>query len=194
MTNAKKREALLALAHSWESGGIAPTKQVWECRYPPAVECGRALVAEVERLFPVKPHEDEEVQGPPVITLPVLGGGVYGLDQDGLERLAKQYDLTPAFLLKDLGLVAAKIQAGAMAKKTKRGMPRALFAWAEVAKRKWDRERETQPARQSAAPVANGKPRLFQMGSEEVVAYLGQTYRKAQWPEQYGPWPGREGA
>lgn len=191
----KARRELLALAEEWTGPGELLLEGGGEVRYWARQECASHLREAVDRLFPVKPPVEAEAEDlPPIVTFPVLGGGTYGVGPAKLAELARLYEVPEAFLLDQFGIVAAKLAAGATSKKTRRGMPRALFAWCVVAKRIYD-------ARSHAAipgsppptppPPTNGKfPRVVTFGGEPVALFRGQTYRQEQWPAEFGPWPG----
>lgn len=185
------RQELLALAEEWTTPGTTEALAGREARYWAREECADGLRRAVDRLFPVKPSaEPEPDETHPIVTFPVLGGGVYGVGEAKIAELAKLYEVPVPYLLDQLGIVAAKLQAGALAKKTRRGMPKALFNWSAVAKRIYETHARHTIAQAPSSPPANGKPRVALMGGETVVIYRGQTYRQSQWPAEYGPWPG----
>lgn len=186
MTNAKRRKELLALADSWEEG----------VRFDPVLEHPvRELRAAVDRLYPLTTAEPEPEEPHPIVTFPVIGGGVYGVSEEKVAELSKLYEVPEAFLVDQFGIVAAKIQAGAVSKKTKRGMSKALFAWSATAKSIYDRKAaynlvDPDNHKLGAPAETNGKPRLVRMAGEDLAIFRGQTWRQEQWPAEYGPWPG----
>lgn len=172
----KARKELLALAERMEPG-------------QPKFD----LTTLVDRLFPEKVTTPPAPTGPAVCVFKVVGGGEYGVTAGTLMELAARYELPETFLLKELEIVASKIAAGVVTKKTERGMPRALFSWAEVARRKWERrERESPRPPTTAAPVkGNGAPpRLVKLGPDDAVLVDQILYRENEWPASRGPWPG----
>lgn len=178
----KARKELLALAAEWKTNQKL-------C----AFECGDALLAAVDRLFPEKVTTPPAPTGPAVCVFKLVGGGEYGVTEDVLKELAARYELPETFLLKELEIVASKITAGVVTKKTERGMSRALYSWSEVARRKWERRERENPRPVESLPPAkrNGvAPRLVRLADGEAYLVDQILYRESEWPANRGPWPG----